>query len=275
MTREKRYPVSLAAIFLSFWRHRELVWQMTRQEVLARYQGSFMGLLWSFLNPILMLGIYTFVFGFVFPSRWEYQADSPPEFAIILFAGLIAVNLFSECVNRACPLIVSHPSYVKKVVFPLEVLPWITVGSALFHTSVNFLVLLLLYVGTYHRIEPTVLLLPVLYLPFIFLIIGLCWLLSCLGVFLRDIGQTVSLLTSALMFLSPVFYSLSFVPEAARPYFYFNPMTFMILQTRGLLLGENGLDWRGWAVYTAVGLFVAWTGFALFQKLRKNFADVL
>jgi lipopolysaccharide transport system permease protein len=275
LLRMTKSSASFVSVFSSFWRNRDLIRQLTRRDVLGRYRESFLGLCWSFLNPLLMLAIYTFVFGYIFPSRWDRQAGSPLEFAIILFAGLIIVNLFSECLNRACNLIVSNSAYVKKVLFPLEILPWTTVGSALYHCAVSVVMLLMLYAAVHRRFEPTALLLPVLFLPFILLTVGVCWFLSSLGVFLRDIGNPISLMTTMLMFLSPVFYSLSAVPESVRPYFFLNPMTFIIVQSRDLLFGQGGLNWGGWSLYLFVGLGVAWSGFALFQKLKKGFADVL
>lgn len=257
-------------------RHRHLVWQMTQREVVGRYRGSILGLFWSLFNPIFMLAIYTFVFSVVFQAKWgASHSDSKTEFAIILFAGLIVFNLFSEVLNRASGLILGNVSYVKKVVFPLEVLPIIAIGSALFHAFVSVVVLLVFNGIVNHVFPVSALLLPLVLLPLLVLTLGFAWLLSSLGVFLRDVGQTVSILTTALMFLSPIFFPASALPEPIRRYLFLNPLTFIIEQGRKVLISGEFPDWEGLGLcLMAYGIF-AWIGFVWFQKTRKGFADVL
>lgn len=249
---------------------------MAKREVVGRYRGSVMGLLWSFFNPILMLTVYTFVFSVVFKARWgETGSDSKTEFAIVLFAGLIVYGLFAECVNRAPNLILNNVNYVKKVVFPLEILPWVALGSALFHAAVSGLVLLLFFVAVHHYLNWTLIFLPLLLLPFILLIMGASWFLASTGVFLRDVGQTIGIVTNLLMFLSPVFYPASALPESYRPLLHLNPLTFFIEQTRDIVIWGKLPDWSGLGISLLLGIIVAWAGYFWFQKTRKGFADVL
>jgi len=262
-------------IFISLQRNYPLILQMVKREVIGRYRGSFLGLLWSFVNPVLMLTIYTFVFGFVFKARWGQSDTDKYEFALVLFAGLIVFNLFSECISRAPGLILSNVNYVKKVVFPLEILPWIALGSALFHTGISLGVLLLFLAILGHGFSWTMLYLPVVLLPFLLLIIGLSWLLASLGVFIRDVGQLIGMALTVLMFMSPIFYPLSALPESIRPYLLLNPLTFVVEQVRNILLWGLQPDWRYLAIYSLVSLVIAWLGLLFFEKTRKGFADVL
>ena len=260
----------------SFWRNRSLIWQMTRREVAGRYRGSILGLLWSFFNPVFMLLIYTFVFSVVFQAKWgQRQSESKAEFALILFAGLIVFNLFSEVLSRAPGLVLSNVNYVKKVVFPLEILPVVATCSALFHAFVSVFVLLAFRVLTNGFLPLTAVLFPLVLLPFVVFVLGLAWFLSSLGVFVRDVGQTIGILISALMFVSPIFFPASVLPEQIRAWLFLNPVTFIIEQARAVLLWNTQPDWQGLALYLLVGLAVAWCGFLWFQKTRKGFADVL
>lgn len=206
------FSTSPKEMFSSFWRNRSLIRALVQREVVGRYRGSFMGILWSFFNPVFMLIVYTFVFSVVFKARWSGGSDSKTEFALILFAGLIVFNLFAECFNRSPTLILSNANYVKKVVFPLEILPWITVGSALFHMIISLAVWMLAYLILFGAPHITVLLFPLIILPLLLLIMGLTWALASLGVYLRDVAQFIGILTTVLMFLSPIFYPASALP---------------------------------------------------------------
>ena len=262
-------------MFACLWRHRELVAASVRREVAGRYRGSFVGMAWSFFNPLLMLAIYTFVFSEVFKARWSAGSESKSEFALLLFAGMIVFNLFAECLNRAPALILANPNYVKKVVFPLEILPWVTVGAALFHALVSLSVWLLAYMSFFGAPQAAALYLPLVLAPLLLFTIGLCWALASLGVFLRDVAQFIGILTTAMMFLSPIFYPASALPENYRFLLYLNPLTAVIEQTRALLYWGRTPDFALLAAYTAAAVVIAWLGFAWFQKTRKGFADVL
>jgi lipopolysaccharide transport system permease protein len=268
-------PISLAALARSLWRNRQLITQMTKREVVGRYKGSAMGLLWSFLNPVFMLVVYTFVFSVVFKARWGIGDESKTQFAVVLFVGMIVHGLFAEVLNRAPGLILSNVNYVKKVVFPLEILPAITMGAALFHSLVSLLVLLIAFAIFNSYLQWTAVFIPLVLLPLVILSLGFAWMLASLGVFLRDVGQTIGLFTTVMMFLSPVFFPITALPEEYRPILMANPLTFIIEQAREVLIWGHVPDWAGLGIYTLAAIIVAWAGYAWFQKTRKGFADVL
>ncbi|MCO6427291.1 ABC transporter permease [Nitrosomonas communis] len=255
--------------------HRGLIYNLIKREVIGRYRGSIMGLLWSFFNPVLMLTVYTFVFSVVFKARWAGGTDSKTEFALVLFAGLMVYNLFAECINRAPALVLGNVNYVKKVVFPLEIFPVVAMGSATFHFLISLFVWLIFYLIFFGIPQATLLLFPLVLIPFFLLILGLSWFLASLGVYLRDVSQIIGVMTSALMFLSPIFYPITALPEEYHLLMQISPLTFIIEQTRDVMIWGKELDWNGWAIYMLLATATSWLGFAWFQKTRKGFADVL
>lgn len=273
---QTQHPTSPLTMLKGLVRHRQLIWQMTKREVVGRYRGSIMGLAWSFFNPILMLLVYTFVFSVVFKMRWGAGAEtSKAEFAIVVFVGMIVHGLFAECVNRAPGLILSNTSYVKKVVFPLEILPWVAMGSALFHTVISLAVLLIFYLIITLSVPSTAILFPLVIFPLVWVTMGCAWFLSATGVFVRDIAHTTGILTTVLMFMSPVFYPMTAVPEGFRVWLLLNPLTFIIEEARNVLIWGQLPNFVGLAIYAAASVIVAWIGFWWFQKTRKGFADVM
>lgn len=271
----QQFSASPMEMLGSLWRHRNLVIALTKREVMGRYRGSTMGILWSFFNPVLMLIIYTFVFRVVFEARWGNGGNSKSEFALILFSGLIVFNIFSECLNRAPSLILANVNYVKKVVFPLEILPWVSLGSALFHAAVSLCVWLIAYCIFAGVPQITILLLPLAIAPLILITMGITWGLASMGVYFRDVSQLVGVISTALLFLSPVFYPATALPEQYRQLLYMNPLTTAIEQTRGLLFWGKYPEPLPTLLYLLTAAIVAWLGFAWFQKTRKGFADVL
>jgi lipopolysaccharide transport system permease protein len=231
---------------------------MTRREVIGRYRGSLLGILWSFFNPILMLAVYTFVFSVVFQARWGGGTGSKTEFAIILFAGLIVYSLF-----------------VKRVVFPLEILPWVAMGATLFHAAISISVLLLFFGLVNFYLHWTAIFLPLVLLPLAILTMGLSWFLASIGVYLRDVGQTVGIVTTVMLFLSPIFYPVSALPEAYQPLLHINPLSFIIEQAREVIVWGRAPNWLGLGIYFLCSVFIAWLGLSWFQKTRRGFADVL
>lgn len=270
-------PTTLVALGQSLWRNRQLIVQMTKRDVVGRYKGSIMGLAWSFFNPLFLLVVYTFVFSMIFKSRWGGAGadDSKTQFAVLLFVGMIVLSLFSDVLNRAPTLIIGNVNYVKKVVFPLEILPIIAVGAALFHSLISLGVLLAAFVLFNGYLNWTLIFTPLVLLPLVILTTGLSWMLASLGVFLRDVGQTIVIITTVLMFLSPVFYPITAVPERFRPFIMASPLTFIIEQAREVLIWGHLPDWLGLCIYTLVASAIAWAGYAWFQITRKGFADVL
>jgi lipopolysaccharide transport system permease protein len=271
----RHYSYTPLAMIASFWRNRELILAATQREIVGRYRGSILGLLWSFFNPLFMLAVYTFVFSVVFQARWGAGTGSKAEFAMILFAGLIVFGLFSECINRAPQLILANPNYVKKVVFPLEILPSVNLLSALFHGLISLVVWVLAYIFFFGLPHLTALYLPLVLVPLILFILGLSWILSSLGVYLRDVSQFISVITTVLMFLSPIFYPATALPEEYQQFLYLNPLTTVIEQTRDVLFWGKSPDFSLLLVYWIASILMAWLGFVWFQRTRKGFADVL
>jgi lipopolysaccharide transport system permease protein len=235
-----------------------------------------------------MLAVYTFVFGIVFRARWgsatstagvgEAVGAAEPStvgFAIVLFAGLIVFQLFAEVINRAPTLVLVNTNYVKKVVFPLQILPVVALGSALFHAAVSVVVLFGFMLVVHGGIPLTALLWPIVLAPFCLMILGLAWFLAALGVYYRDIGQFLGTLVTALMFLSPIFFPLSALPPWLRHWVALNPVSLPVEQTRDVLIFGRVPDLLSLAVYAAVALAIATVGYAWFQKIRKGFADVM
>lgn len=271
----RNFSATPREMLASLWRNRGLIHVSAKREVLGRYRGSFFGIVWSFFNPLLMLAVYTFVFSEVFKARWNSASDSKGEFALLLFSGLIIFNLFAECISRAPTLILSNPNYVKKVVFPLEILPFVVLLSAIYHAMISLCVWLTAYIALYGAPNMTIIYLPLILVPLCLLILGVSWALASLGVFLRDVSQFIGVLITVLMFLSPIFYPATALPENYRHLIYFNPLTPVIEQTRDILYWGHSPDLFVLSIFWAITIAIAWLGFAWFQKTRKGFADVL
>ncbi|MBB3944609.1 lipopolysaccharide transport system permease protein [Rhizobium skierniewicense] len=271
----KNHSVDPTAVVKTLIHNRGLLWELTKRDFVSRYKGSVFGLAWSLFNPLLMLAIYTFVFSVAFKARWGAGNDSQVNFAIVLFSGLIVHALFAECLMRAPTIIAANANYVKKVVFPLEILPLMTMGSALGNFIVSLVVLMFfcLISGTF--IHPAGLLLPIILLPLLLMTLGLSWFLASLGVYLRDFAQVIGMLTTVALFLAPVFYPISALPPAYQSLLTLNPITLPVLQVRDALLWGAPLNWVAWAMSLLVSLAVFYLGFAWFQKTRRGFADVL
>lgn len=240
-----------------------------------RYRGSLAGIGWTLIMPIVMLAVYTFVFRVAFNARWGAAGEDQLDFAIVLFSGLIIHTLFSECISRAPALVSSRPNYVKKVVFPLEILPWVSLGSSLGHFMVSFVVLIIFCLVTGTPVHPGALLMPVVLLPLVLVLIGLGWILSSLGTYIKDLAHLVGPISTVTLFLSPVFYKIEILPPVYQTFILWNPITFPVTNLRALMFLDGKVDWMGWLIslFVSAGLFVL--GAAWFQKTRKGFADVL
>lgn len=269
------FSIQPTAIPVGIWRHRELLFALIKREIVGRYRGSVMGLLWSFFNPVLMLAVYTFVFSVVFKSRWTGGSESKTEFALVLFAGLMVFNIFAECISRAPGLVLGNSNYVKKVVFPLEILPVVALGASGFHFLVNLAVWLIFYLLFRGAPPLTLLWLPLTLMPLLLVTLGLSWLLASLGVYLRDVAQVVGVFTTVLMFMSPIFYPIEALPEAFQPLMQLNPLSGIIEQTRNVMIWNKSIDWSTWSLQMLFAGLMCWLGFAWFQKTRKGFADVI
>jgi lipopolysaccharide transport system permease protein len=269
------FSISARSLARSLVTNRDVLVELVKREISARYKGSVLGLVWSFVTPLLMMAVYTFVFSVVFKARWSTESQSKTEFALVLFAGLMVFNLFSETISRAPFLIQSSANYVKKVVFPLEILPVVSLGGSLFHLSVNFLVWLLFYICFVGAPPLTVGLFIFIITPLVFFTLGLSWFLASLGVYVRDIGQVIGVLVSVLLFMSPIFYPLSSLPTPLKPWLAINPITQVVEGARDVLLWGVVPSVPVYLAYLLSSFIVAWLGYAWFQKTRKGFADVI
>ena len=261
--------------YVALKRHFSLVVQMAKRDVISRYRGSFAGLLWSFFNPLLMLAIYTFVFGVIFKSRWNENTTNHFQYAVVLFAGLNINTFFAECANKATTVILENTNFVKRVVFPLETLTWSTICSGLFHLFVSTIVLLVISPFIMGGIPWTIVMFPVVVICFLPFVAGTVWLLASLGVYFRDLKQLVSIVTMALMFLAPILYPATLIPERFRLALYFNPLTIIVEASQNVLIWGKLPQWDHLSVYLLASLPFAWVAFAWFEKTRKGFADVL
>jgi lipopolysaccharide transport system permease protein len=256
--------------------YRELIEQFTRRQVLQRYKGSYLGVVWSFVTPLALLLVYTFVFSVIFEARWAGMVSgSHGEFALILFAGMIAFNVFSESILAAPGLIVSNPNYVKKVVFPLEILPVSILGAAVVNSLFSLLILLVGSLIMRGGIPWTLIMLPLIYLPLILLTLGLSWFFASLGVFIRDIGPLLGVVVQILFFLTPIFYPLEAIPQPYQKILYLNPLTFIVNHFRRVILFGQMPDWGQFLAITLFTGLVCMAGYAWFMKSKKAFADVV
>lgn len=259
-------------VLSDIWRHRYLLGQLVKRDVLLRYRGAMFGVLWIFLSPLLMLAIFAFIFGQIFQARWPLQ-DSGLPFWLLLYSGLIAFNIFAETVSRAPASVRGYPSFVKKIIFPVHILPLVPLGAALVHGAFNFLILLaaLVWSGGLHG---QILLFPLLLLPVLLLALGLSWFVAAWGVFIKDMTQIVPMFVQMLLFLSPVFYPVSAVPAALRPIYHYNPVGTVIEASRAVVTGQP-IEWAAWGMALGSCLVAAILGYAFFQHSQEEFADAL
>ncbi len=261
--------------FTCLWANRVLAQNLVKRDISGRYKGSFLGVFWSFVNPLFLLALYTFVFKFVFKAKWPDVGDTTADFSIMLFAGLIVHSMAAEVLGRSCSLIMENPNFVKKVIFPLEILPWTTVISAVFHTSIGFLVLLCFLLFSGGSLSLTVLLVPFVLLPYALFLLGCSWFLAGLGVYLRDVQQLMGSFITLLLFTSTAFFSFEHAPEVIRPFLYLNPLSQIIEGMRDVVIYGRLPDLVAMAVYYLFSLIFMCFGFIWFQKTRKGFADVM
>ena len=266
---------SILGPFSALSKHWSLTLELTKRDVLGRYRGSSFGLLWSLISPFFMLLVYSFAFGFVMKARWPQSENGEAHYSVILFVGLIVHGFFAECLNRSPFLITGNVNFVKRVIFPLEILPWPMMISALFHAFMNTIVFLLLHALLDHSLVWTTLLLPVVLFPLVLLSLGVSWLFAAIGVYLRDIGQITGVLSTAMLFLSSAMFPLDALPQQYRWLLVMNPLTFIIDQAREVMLWGKFPDWIGLGVYTAFALVAMYLGYGVFRLTRRGFADVV
>ena len=280
----KRIPISGARhrpqrgmhFIRSLLQNRELWWRLSEREIAGRYRGSILGWGWSLLTPLLMLGVYTFVFSTVFKARWgDLEQAGSLGFAINLFAGLITFNIFAESASQAPTLILGNANYVTKVIFPLETLSAVSVTAALFHACTSTVILLAFELIAIHQVPLTVLWLPFVWLPYVLGCLAMSWCISALGVFLRDLGQVIGVMVSMLMFMSAVFYPLSALPESLQTVLALNPLVLVIEQSRRVLVQGMPPSTTYLLLGSGLMLGLCELSFRLFKKAQRGFADVL
>ncbi|KIL38718.1 hypothetical protein SD70_24630 [Gordoniibacillus kamchatkensis] len=260
--------------FINLWNHRSLIKQFTVRDVSLRYKGSLLGIVWSFITPLLMLIIYTYVYSEIFKAKWNVGNESKLDFALIIFCGIATYNLFGETISRAPHLIIGHSNYVKKVVFPLEILPI----SILFSSFINFLIsfcILFLGIILFSHLHLASFLFLIILFPYLLMISGLSLFLSALGVYLRDIGQLIGVIVQALMLLSPIFYPKSVIPQSFQFLYNLNPISYVIEEMRNITIFGFSPNWGELLMQSLFGLIIFILGHYFFERSRKGFADVL
>ena len=270
-----RRSASLPSLVRSLWLNWRLIQQLSKREIASRYRGSIAGLGWSLINPLIMLAVYTFVFSVVFQVRWGATEGGKGSFALILFVGIIVHGIVAECVNRASTLIPSNAGYVKRVVFPLEILPVIAMGSALFHAAMALLVLCIAHLFFRGALPVTAIAFPLVMLPLVIGTLGVSWFFAALGVYIRDVGQVTAILMTVLLFMSPAFYPIESLPKYYQDLLYLNPLTYAIQGGRDVLLWGRWPDWLSLGLQVLASILVAWLGYWSFQRMRPGFADVI
>ncbi|MBY7896582.1 ABC transporter permease [Vibrio fluvialis] len=255
--------------------NKEMIYSMAKKDVIGRYRGSVLGILWSFFNPLFMLGLYTFFFRFVFKAKWPDVGDTTADYAVMLFAGLVVHAMASDMIGRSAGTIVGNANLVKKVVFPVVILPWVTLLSSLFHMLISMIVLVMFFLISGGVLQWTLLLLPLILVPLVILFMGVGWFFSALGVYLRDIEQIMGTLITFLLFTSTVFFSIDHAPSAIKPLLMLNPITQIINDLRNILVYGLLPDFASLGIYSIVAIVVFYIGFAFFNKVQRGFADVL
>lgn len=271
----QKFSTSLIFMITNFWQNRELVISLTERQLTSRYRGSFISSAWPYLIPLIMMITYTFIFSVVFKVRWNFGSDSKLEFALLLYLGLIIFNIFSESINTSISLINNNINYVKKVLFPLEILPIVTIITSLCNGAISLSIWMIFYILLQGSPPTTIVCLPIVILPLILFTLGLNWIFAAIGVYIRDLSHIVNLSISVLLFLSPVFFPVSSIPIKYQYLFQLNPLTPAIESARNILIWGVWPNWNSQILLSIISIIFAWLGFVIFQKLRRGFADVI
>jgi lipopolysaccharide transport system permease protein len=266
---------SFLAPFTCAWRNWDLLAGLVRRDIQARFRDTIFGVFWAVAAPLVKLAVYTIIFGALIQPRWQNQVSNPHIVAFSYFSGLVLVEFLIECLNSSANLMRENTAYIKKVVFPVEILPWVTLGYATFRVFVGMMLVLGAYIGMIGLPPFDVLMIPLLFVLLALSVLGLMWILSALATYVRDIGHVVAAFSPLLMFISPVFFPLSSVPEPFATLMQINPLTFPLEQMRAALFGAGFHAWSGLAIYAVVAGVIVSLGYRFFMKVRPGFADVL
>ncbi|MEK6337117.1 MAG: ABC transporter permease [Acidobacteriota bacterium] len=252
----------------------DLILSLTRRELSARYRGSILGIIWALLTPVVMIAIFTLLFAGIFKAKFN-ASDSQWDYALYLFCGLLPWNAFQESLQLSSNTIVAHSNLVKRVVFPLETLPVSQTLAAAANQMFGTVALVIATAILRHEVHATIVFLPILVILQIVATLGGAWLLASLGVFVRDIVQGITLVLMAWMYLTPIIYPESVVPERYRPLINLNPFTPLVRSYRRILLDGSQPDWWGLGYFSAFAVVSFILGYWWFARTRKNFADVI
>ena len=259
----------------TFIKNKDLISILLIREIAYKFKGSFLGILWMILTPIILIVIFTFIFGEVFDIKWMDIPESKEYFALILFSGLMVFNFFAESISKAPLLFVTNSSYIKKIIFPLEILPIVSVLSSSVQLIVSFVVWVAFYLIIVGTPNLNILLLPIIMLPFVFILFGLTFLFSTLGVFVRDTNNIINLITTLLLFLSPIFYPISVIPEQYQLYIYLNPVAYQIELTRDLMMWGNTPNLISFLIYFILAFMFYLLTLKFFSNNKDRFIDVM
>lgn len=261
--------------FAQAWRHRDLILRLAHKELAVRLKGSILGWAWLAAAPLVMLVVYTLVFTNVLKIGTAAGAAEPGAYPLFIFAGLVLFQTFAELVLRAPNLLLENASYIKKVIFPVEILAWVALARSLIAGGVSLALLLAFYLALRGAPPLAALLLPLLLALFAMMMLGIVWLLAAVGVFLRDFSHLLASLMPVLMFVSPIFYGMADVPEPLRAFGYLNPLAIFIEAMRALLFAGTLPGWPLLAAMAVAPALLFWLGFAFFARNRARFADVV
>uniref|UniRef100_A0A7C4ASR0 Transport permease protein n=1 Tax=Desulfomonile tiedjei TaxID=2358 RepID=A0A7C4ASR0_9BACT len=260
----------------NLYNHRNLIRQFAWRDVVTRYKGSYFGMIWSFVTPLMLLAVFSFVFSVIFKSKWGVSPDEGKfQFAMTMFCGMTVFNIFGECISRAPTLILQYPNYVKKVVFPLEILPVAALGSSLINAALSLAILIPAVLLFSHAWPSTIYLFPLVLIPICAFALGFGWFLASMGVFIRDIAQPVSVIVQMLFFISGIFFPPSAIPEEIRSFVQLNPLVGILEDARRTLMWGQYPDWSSLALVTLFSLIVMQLGYLWFMRTKRAFADVI
>ena len=268
--------LNLASMIRGFWRYRDLIHQFTAREFLVRHKCTSLGIAWAVIQPLLTLSIYTFIFGFVFKNRWnKLDGYAWADFTLHFFAGYVVFSIFADTVNRSPSFVTEHPNLVRKVVFPLEILPITATGASLLYSTFGLGLLLLATGILAHSFSWTIIFFPLVLVPLVMITLGVSWIFASMGAFIRDFKQVVPVLTQLVFFMTPVFYDVNNIDPQFRWIIRLNPLTIVVENARKTLLWGEVPNWTDLVILTAVGLVVMVLGYAWFMKSKRGLADVL
>ena len=266
---------SYRELFLDLKNNRSLLFHLTRRDITNKFKGSYAGFIWSFLNPLLLLVVYTFVFSVIMKAKWGLHNEGNLDFAIVLFAGLIVFNMYAEATNRAANIIYDNKNYVKKVVFPLNILPVIIVNSSFFNGLISYLILLIALLLFKSALSINCFIVILLIIPIYLMTLGVTYFISAISVFIRDVGQVIAIFNMAFMFLSPIFFPMERMPQKFQFIASLNPIAYIVTQVRDTLIFSRGFNWDGYYIATLASFVIFMIGFLIFSSLKKDFADVI